>query len=424
MAVTQSFDPARRAAAALLAAVTDEGRTLETALETVRSYQPLQGRDRAFARAIASAALRHLGRIDAVLARFMARPLEEGAETPRAILRTGAAQILALNTAPHAAVSAAVDLAGSARSAQPFAKLINAVLRKVAGEGKDYFAALPAGANLPDWLFTRWRAAYGDATAEAIAQALTLEPPLDLRAKPGAVLPGEARPGPFGAGRLEAGADVTTLDGFSDGDWWVQDAAAGLPAMLLGEVAGLSVLDLCAAPGGKTMQLAAAGARVTAVDWDEARLARVRANLERTRLPAEIVAADIMAWSPPALADAVLLDAPCTATGTLRRHPDVAWLRRPSDIEALAKRQKDLLARAAAFLKPGGRLVYAVCSLEPEEGAGIAASAPEGLIPDAITAGDIAPEHVTPQGWLRTLPSHAAADGGMDGFFAARFRKA
>jgi 16S rRNA (cytosine967-C5)-methyltransferase len=373
---------------------------------------------------MASAALRHLGRIDAVLARFMNRPLEAGAETPRAILRTGAAQILALNTAPHAAVSAAVDLANSARSAQPFAKLINAVLRKVAGEGKDHFASLPAGANLPDWLFTRWRAAYGDETAEAIAKALSAEPPLDLRAKPSASLPPEARPGPFGAGRLDAGADVTALEGFADGAWWVQDAAAGLPAMLLGDVAGKSVLDLCAAPGGKTMQLAAAGARVTAVDWDETRLARVRANLERTKLHAEIVAADILAWTPPALADAVLLDAPCTATGTLRRRPDVAWLRRPSDIEALAERQKQLLARAATFLKPGGVLVYAVCSLEPEEGDSVALHAPPELIPEPMASTDGLETHVTPQGWLRTLPSSRAADGGMDGFFAARFRKA
>ena len=424
MAVTQSFDPARRAAAALLAAVTDEGRTLETALETVRSYQPLQGRDRAFARAIASASLRHLGRIDAVLARFMTRPLEEGAETPRALLRTGAAQILALDTAPHAAVSATVDLANAARSAQPFAKLINAVLRKVAGEGKDHFAALPFGANLPDWLFTRWRAAYGDSDAEAIAQALAAEPPLDLRAKAGAALPPEARPGPFGAGRLDPGADLTSLAGFAEGDWWVQDAAASLPAQLLGEVAGRAVFDLCAAPGGKTMQLVAAGAAVTAVDRDEARLARVRANLERTKLTAEVIAADVLTWKPEILADGVLLDAPCTATGTLRRHPDVAWLRRPTDIEALALRQKELLAHAANLLRPGGVLVYAVCSLEPEEGEGVAAQAPEGLIPDPITPDEAPAARITPQGWLRTLPSDAADQGGMDGFFAARFRKA
>jgi len=424
MAHAASFDPVRRAAAALLAAVTDEGHTLETALETVKSFQPLEGRDRAFARAIASAALRHLGRIDAVLARFMQRPLQQGAETPRAILRIGAAQILALNAAPHAAVSTAVDLANSARTAKPFARLINAVLRKVAGEGRDLFAALPAGANLPDWLFNRWRAAYGDVQAEAIAQILSQEPPLDLRAKPGADLPSEARPGPFGAGRLAPGADLTSLPGFAAGDWWVQDAAASLPALLLGDVEARSVLDLCAAPGGKTMQLAAAGARVTAVDCVEARLARLRANLERTKLNAEVVSADVLAWTPKASADAVLLDAPCTATGTIRRRPDVAWLRRPSDIEALALRQKQLLARAASFLKPGGVLVYAVCSLEPEEGEGVASPPPEGLIAHPITTEEVPNALLTPQGWLRTTPSDYAEDGGVDGFFAARFIKA
>ncbi len=421
------IDPARRAAAALLSAVTDDGRTLETALETTRSFAPLTGRDRGFARAIASASLRNLGRIDAVLAGFMDRPLTEGAEVPRAILRTAVAQLLAMDVAPHAAVSSAVGLANASSSGQAFAKLINAVLRKVDGLGRERFAAMPPLINLPEWLFTRWRAAYGDETAAAIAAGLTDEPPLDLTAAEGvdmaALLP-HGQPGPFGAWRLRDPGDVSKLVGFGEGAWWVQDAAASLPARLLGDVSGQTVLDLCAAPGGKTMQLAAAGARVTAVDIDEARLIRVKENLARTGQTADTVVADILDWAPPEPVDAVLLDAPCTATGTLRRHPDVAWLRRPADIEALAKRQKALLERAATFLKPGGRLVYAVCSLEPEEGEGAVANAEGlGLRATPVTRNDVmgAEEGLTSEGWLRTLPCHAQAQGGMDAFFAARF---
>jgi 16S rRNA (cytosine967-C5)-methyltransferase len=422
-----SPDPARRAAAALLSAVTDDGRTLETALETTRSFAPLTGRDRGFARAIASASLRHLGRIDAILAGFMDRPLGEGAEVPRAILRTAVAQLLVMDVAPHAAVSSAVGLANASSAGQPFAKLINAVLRKVDTVGRDRFATMPALINLPEWLYTRWRAAYGDATAAAIAASLTEEPPLDLSSGAGvdmaALLP-HGQAGPFGAWRVRDPGDVSKLMGFEEGAWWVQDAAASLPARLLGDVRGKSVLDLCAAPGGKTMQLAAAGAEVTAVDIDEARLTRVTENLTRTGLSAKTVAADILAWTPQGLADAVLLDSPCTATGTLRRHPDAAWLRRPSDIEALAQRQKALLARAAGYLKPGGVLVYAVCSLEPEESEHVIADAPSlGLRPAPLIATEFngLDQAITPLGWLRTLPNHQAEQGGMDGFFAARF---
>jgi 16S rRNA (cytosine967-C5)-methyltransferase len=427
--MTATPDPARRAAAALLSAVTDDGRTLEHALEHTRSFVPLTGRDRGFARAIASASLRHLGRIDAILAGFMERPLGEGAEVPRAILRTAAAQLLVMDVAAHAAVSSAVGLANASTSGQPFGKLINAVLRKVDTVGRQRFAALPALINLPEWLYTRWRAAYGDLTAAAICAGLTEEPPLDLQAGAGvdmqALLP-HGQMGPFGAWRLRDPGDVSKLTGFGEGAWWVQDAAASLPARFLGDVRGRSVIDLCAAPGGKTMQLAASGARVTAVDIDAERLDRVRENLARTGLSAETVAADILDWAPPSPADAVLLDAPCTATGTLRRHPDVAWLRRPSDIAASAERQKALFARAAGYLKPGGVLVYAVCSLEPEEGEAVMGAAEGlGLRPTPLTRQDLDghDEVLTAEGWLRTLPSHAADQGGMDGFFAARFRR-
>jgi 16S rRNA (cytosine967-C5)-methyltransferase len=211
------------------------------------------------------------------------------------------------------------------------------------------------------------------------------------------------------------------LPGFADGAWWVQDAAAALPTKLLGDVKGKRVLDLCAAPGGKTLQLAAAGAHVTAIDKSKQRLARLRENLRRTQLDAEVVAADVLDFKPSEHFDAILLDAPCTSTGTLRRHPDVAWLRKPSDVRVLAELQAKLLAAASALLKPGGVLVYAVCSLEPEEGPGIVAQAlRQGWSRKPITAAEIPSEFITPDGDMRTLPSHWPERGGLDGFFAAR----
>jgi 16S rRNA (cytosine967-C5)-methyltransferase len=287
---------------------------------------------------------------------------------------------------------------------------------------------------LPAWVFARWRAAYGERAA-SIAASLRAEPPLDLtiwtdrerwaQALGGTVLPtgtvrlpaSAAREQPTGAPR----AGVEGLAGYSEGAWWVQDAAAALPARLLGEVKGEVVLDLCAAPGGKTLQLAAEGARVTALDKAEDRLDRLRSNLRRTGLEAEIVCADALEWSPARLFDAVLLDAPCTSTGTLRRHPDAAWLRRPNDVRTLAALQASLLARTSAFLRPGGRLVYSVCSLEPEEGPDIVAQAlnsgawRRGPKPQIGGADDL----MSPEGELRTLPCHWVERGGMDGFYAA-----
>lgn len=415
----------RRAAADVVIAILDERQTLEDALARTPSFDALDGRDRAFARAIVSATLRRLGGIDAVLAAFLARPLPETAYLGRALLRTGAAQILALDTPAHAAVSETVALANADRKAAGFAKLMNAVLRKVANEGKTLFAAQPPGADLPAWLYTRWRAAYGDRAA-AIARTLRAEPPTDLSAandaagwaaKLGAALL------PTGAIRLPADAPpIDKLPGYADGAWWVQDAAAAIPATLLGDVRDLEVLDLCAAPGGKTMQLAAAGARVTALDKDSTRLERLKHNLRRTNLAAETICADVLAWSPEKTFDAVLLDAPCTATGTLRRHPDVAWRRRPGDVRKIAATQSQLLRRAGDLVKPGGRLVYAVCSLEPEEGPAIAAAAlASGLWSrEALGSADVPEAFVTPDGDLRTTPADWPDLGGVDGFFAAR----
>ncbi|MEJ0059262.1 MAG: transcription antitermination factor NusB [Terricaulis sp.] len=420
---------ARRAAAELLVAVTEQGRALEDALATAPSFTALAGRDRGFARAIAAATLRRLGGIDAVLARFLERPLPQSAAHARALLRTGAAQLLVLNTPAHAAVGETVAAASSLAQARPFARLINAVLRKVASQGAEILAAQAPGADLPQWLFTRWRAAYGSESANEIANALQVEPPLDFTVKTDAQSWAERLHGdvtPTGSVRLVA-SGVDALPGFENGAWWVQDAAAALPARLLGDVRGQDVLDLCAAPGGKTLQLAAAGANVTALDRAEERLALLKQNLERTGLSAKIVCADAVSWRSEKRFDAILLDAPCTSTGTLRRHPDVAWLRRPSDVQSLSALQTRLLNAAGELLKPGGRLVYAVCSLEPEEGEGVVAQAlGSGWRREAIGQEEIAGAEafVTRDGDLRTLPSQWSGIGGLDGFFAARLVRA
>jgi 16S rRNA (cytosine967-C5)-methyltransferase len=412
---------ARRAAADLLVAVMDRGRALEDALAETPSFNALEGRDRAFARALVTGGLRRLGGINTVLSRFLDRPLPDSAQHARALLHLGATQLLVLGTPAHAAVGETVETANGMREARGFAKLMNAVLRKVAREGQAMLDALPPGADLPPWLYTRWRAAYGDA-APRIAQALLQEPPLDLTIKDGAAAWAERLGGaltPTGSVRIQQHAAIDSLPGFSDGAWWVQDAAAALPARLLGDVRGKRVLDLCAAPGGKTLQLAAAGAHVTAVDKSEARLTRLRENLARTKLQADVICADALAFNAEPF-DAILLDAPCTSTGTLRRHPDVAWLRRPTDVRALAELQAQLVAACVKLLKPGAPLVYAVCSLEPEEGPGVVAEALAKGWRRAPLAGEIPAEFVTSDGDMRTHPGFWPEIGGLDGFYAAR----
>lgn len=403
----------------------DRGRALEDALEQTPSFDALEGRDRAFARALVTAGLRRLGSVNAVLSRFLERPLPDDAHHGRALLHIGATQLLVLGTPAHAAVGETVEAANALREARGFAKLMNAVLRRVSRDGAEIFASLPPGADLPPWLYTRWRAAYGE-SAPRIAQALLQEPALDVSVKDDAAGWAERLFGtltPTGSVRLASPAPIDTLPGFDEGAWWVQDAAAALPARLLGDVRGKRVLDLCAAPGGKTLQLAAAGAHVTAVDKSDARLKRLRENLARTKLSAEVIGADALAYRPSEPFDAVLLDAPCTSTGTLRRHPDVAWLRRPTDVRSLAELQSKLVAAAATMLKPGAPLLYAVCSLEPEEGEGVVADAlKRGWKRDPFRAGDVpgADDFITAAGDLRTLPAHWPEIGGLDGFYAAR----
>lgn len=421
---------ARLAAAELLVAVMDRGLALEDALGETPSFARLEGRDRAFARALVTAGIRRLGGVNAVLSRFLERPLPESAALARALLHLGASQLLVLGTPAHAAVSETVEAANSAREARGFAKLMNAVLRRVAREGADIVAAQAPGSDLPAWLFTRWRACYG-AEAEALAHALREEPPLDLTVRQDAARWAQTLGGavtPTGSVRLPRDAPrLETLAGYDEGAWWVQDAAAALPALLIGDVRGKRVLDLCAAPGGKTLQLAAFGAHVTAIDKSDARLKRLRENLTRTGLSVEVICADALTYRPDAPFDAILLDAPCSATGTLRRHPDVAWHRRPNDLRALSILQMQMLEAAAPMLAPGGRLVYAVCSLEPEEGPGVIAEAlNQGwrrLPIDREEFAGAAP-FITGDGDLRTLPSQWPDIGGLDGFFAARLTRA
>ncbi|WP_374575178.1 RsmB/NOP family class I SAM-dependent RNA methyltransferase [Phenylobacterium sp.] len=418
---TESGLPARLAALDLLAAALSRRAGLEEGL-AAPALRDLPPRDRAFARALVMASLRHLGPIDRALDAKLSRPPPEAV---RHILRLGVVQAFLLDQPAHAAVSTSVDLAASRRETRPFKGLVNAVLRGLLREppkldDPDTLA--------PDWLLARWRAAFGAEAAQAIAAEIAREPATDVTPRAdadaadlAALLEAEPLPGPML--RTQRRGDVAGWPGYAEGRWWVQDASAAIPARLTGAKAGETVLDLCAAPGGKTLQLAAAGATVTAVDRSAARLKRLSENLERAGLSAEVVCADAGAWEDERQFDAVLLDAPCSATGTFRRHPDVLWAARPSDIASLAGAQSRLLDAAGRRVRPGGRLVYCVCSLEPEEGeAQVEAflTRTPGFAVDPIAPGEGgAPDaSLTPRGTLRVLPHHRA--GGTDGFFIAR----
>ena len=385
----------------------------------------LPERDRAFARALAACALRRHGQIEDALAPLLARP--PGRWETRGLLRLGAAQILFLGVPPHAAVSTAAELAPPAHKG-----LVNAVLRRIAADGPRRVGAQDAARlNTPGWLRRSWRAAYGAERARAIALAHLEEAPLDLTARGDPEAVAHAVDGAVlstGSVRRAPGGRVDALPGYADGAWWPQDAAAALPARLLGAGPGDAVIDLCAAPGGKTAQLAAAGAEVTSVDDDGGRLRVLEANLRRLGLRARAVRADAARWRPPEAARFVLLDAPCTATGTIRRRPDVPHLRRPADVAAARARQDRLLDAAAAMLAPGGTLVYAVCSLQPEEGPEAVAAllARNGaLAPDRVRAVEIGglDELADGGGAVRSLPCHLAGRGGMDGFYIARLKR-
>lgn len=424
---------ARAAAASLLAGVLDRRQPLDALLDSDRAFGTLTDRDRRLARAIASTALRRHGEVHALLDRLIEK------KPPRSrdffhVLEIATTQILFMEVADHASVSLAIDQIAADPKTRHLKGLANAVLRRIARE-RDALLAYIDSARLdaPEWLWQRWCATYGEETARAIAEAHLAEAPLDISVKADAAGWVDKLGGGLtatGSVRLLDAGAIEQLAGFADGAWWVQDMAATLPARLLGDVTGRRVADLCAAPGGKTAQLAAAGAKVTALDISANRLKRLAANLARLDLSAETVTANLLDWQPAEPFDAVLLDAPCSATGTIRRHPDVAWLKTADDIATLADVQARMIDRAASLLRPGGTLIYCTCSLEPEEGEAQlpGAAARNGLTLKPIHAAEIGglAHAVTPAGTVRTLPCHTAGAGdppGMDGFFVMRLVK-
>jgi len=424
--------PPRRIALELIQAVLDRQVPFDEAWDDHIGLHRLPPRDRAFVRLLVLTLLRRLGQIDAVLAHLLNRPQRLKAEV-RAILRLAAVQSLFLGTPAHAVVDSAVRLATSQRS-RAFRPLVNAVLRRLTESGADLLATTDPAQNTPAWLRDSWTAAYGATTARRIAAAQLQEAPLDLSLKPNLADDDwaarlQAIRLPTGTLRRPAGGAVEDLPGYSEGAWWVQDAAAALAVRLFGDVRGRAVFDLCAAPGGKTAQLAAAGAQVTAVDHAPRRLERLRENMARLSLTADTIVADVESWRPDRPADAVLLDAPCSGTGTIRRHPDIQHLKTPHQVTALAALQARLLDHAATLVAPGGLLVYAVCSLQPEEAeqqVDRLLATERGFERMPLAAPEIAglSDLITTDGDLRTLPGISLSEqGGVDGFFIARLRR-
>jgi 16S rRNA (cytosine967-C5)-methyltransferase len=433
---------ARRIAADILDGVLHKRRTLDEQVDGAAAHpgvKTLADRDRALMRRLVATTLRRLGTLGHVLSRLLDRGIPTDAPRAQSALLIGAAQILWMDVPDHAAVDLSVRLVQSDRRAAKYAGLVNAVLRRCAREGQPLIDEVKAQTlDVPPWLMKRWVAHYGETVARDIAAAIGYEPSLDITVKSDPAqwatrLHGEMLP--TGTVRTLLQGAVTMLPGFVEGQWWVQDAAAALPARLFGDVAGSTIADLCAAPGGKTAQLVLAGARVTAVDRSAPRMARLRDNLERLDLKAETAVADAAEWQGMTGGDGfagILVDAPCASTGTIRRHPDVAWLRQEVDIGALVALQKRLLQRAVALLRPGGTLVYCTCSLEPEEGEQAISTllaAESGMRRMPIEAGEVAglSELLTAEGDLRTLPCHLPHQdprlGGLDGFYAARLIK-
>lgn len=392
-------------------------------------------RDRALARLIATTALRRKGQIEDALERFIDRPLPAKSGRARWILLAACAQLMFLQTPPHAAIDLGVSSAGGDRATTRFKGLINAVLRRVSENADTIVAGQDAARlNTPDWLWRRWTEAFGEHRVRAIAGAHLIEPPLDLTVAGDS----EAWCNRLGAHAMQTGTirlngagRITEIEGYDGGAWWVQDAAAALPARLFGDISGRPVLDLCAAPGGKTAQLVAMGAEVTAVDVNAKRIARLEENLTRLRLAARCVAASASIYAPAEPPVAILLDAPCSATGTIRRHPDIAHTKDETAVANLVRIQAEMLDHAVEILAPGGTLVFCTCSLEPEEGEAHAARLVAG---GRVRRLPIAPEEIggmaeclTAEGDLRTLPCHYQQEdpavGGLDGFFTTRLRK-
>ena len=429
---------ARSAAADLLEGVLYRGRPLDERLDGPMAHPALErlaDRDRALVRRIVATVLRRLGTLRQLIARCLDRGLPPNTTRLEVALLVGAAQILFLDIPDHAAVDLSVRLTQADRRCSRYAGLVNAVLRRIARSADELSAGLdPIALDTPGWLLERWARNYGEATARVIAGARALEPALDVTVKSDPELWASRLRGrvlPTGSVRTLAAGAISSLPGYAEGEWWVQDAAAALPARLLGTIRGCSVADLCAAPGGKTLQLALAGAQVTAVDRVESRMTRLSENLRRTKLAATIVIADVETWQAGPF-DAVLLDPPCSATGTIRRRPDIPWRKTAADIAALSALQARLLDRAIALTRAGGTLVFCTCSLEPEEGEHLIAAALDrnpAIRRKAIDPAEIdgIAEFVTPAGDLRTLPCRwpdpEPRMSGLDGFFVARLER-
>lgn len=423
----------------LLTGVLKQNRPFDEVWDRLAAEEPfanLEPRDRAFARTMTLCTLRRAGQLRAIIANFIDKPLPRDRGALDEILLAAAAQLVFLKSAPHAVINLAVHQVRDDAGARRFHRLANAVLRRVSEQGDTIARQQDASRlNTPEWLWKRWVAAYGEDQAQRMATQHLAEAPLDLTVKADAEGWAEKLGGfalPTGGVRVGARGRIEDLPGYEDGEWWVQDAAASLPAGLMGDVAGKSVADLCAAPGGKTAQLALAGAKVWAVDLSSQRLERLKTNLDRLKLKAEVLAVDACAWVPPEPLDAVLLDAPCTATGTIRRNPDVQHMKKPGDVVELAALQGRLIEHALTMLKPGGMLLYCTCSLELAEGPDQVArllAARDDVTLSPFTANEVGGrmEWLDGQGALRTLPHYIQLSEpdmcGMDGFYAARLIK-
>ncbi|HEV7309561.1 RsmB/NOP family class I SAM-dependent RNA methyltransferase [Ensifer sp.] len=430
---------ARQAAAKILAAVVDRKTSLDGMLDHEHgnpAYRELNDADRALVRAILNSALRHLPRIQAAINSLLQTPLPEGARALDHVLAVAAAQIFYLDVPDHSAVDIAVEQAQADPRNRRFANLVNAVLRRLSREKDALLEATRDVPAMPEWFYQRLVSHYGRELAEQIAEAQLTPAAIDLSVKSDAATWAERLGGtvlPTGSVRLgEFSGSIPSLAGFDDGVWWVQDAAASIPARLFGNLAGKRIVDLCAAPGGKTAQLILAGAEVTALDQSGSRLRRLKGNLKRLDLDAETKEVNMADFQPETLFDAALLDAPCSSTGTTRRHPDVLWTKGPEDIKKLADLQERLLRHALTVVKPGGTVVFSNCSLDPLEGEEVVARVVDGG--DAFERVPIAPEDwpglenaITPRGEMRTTPAMLTLDppyaSGLDGFYAAVIRR-